>query len=68
MRYYLSIEESTEAFELYRVPWNKFGLDGIRVGSMADGIEKAIEIEKGLSNEAPNKKREEARAKSRFFV
>jgi DNA-binding response OmpR family regulator len=51
MRYYLSIEESTEAFELYRVLWNKLGLDGIRVGSMTDGIEKAIEIEKSKSDE-----------------
>jgi len=46
MRYYISIEKNIEAFELFRVLWNKLGIDGIRADNMTEGIEKAIDIEK----------------------
>jgi len=51
MRYYIAIEKNIEVFERYRVLWNKLGIDGIRVGTMAAGIEKAIEIEKSKIEE-----------------
>ena len=46
-----SIEKNNEVFELYRVLWNKHGIDGIRVNTMTEGIAKAIEIEKSQTDE-----------------
>ena len=50
MRYYLSIEKNVDSFESYRAMWNERGADGIIVGSMTEGIAKAIEIEKSKAD------------------
>jgi DNA-binding response OmpR family regulator len=49
-RHYVSIEKDTETFELYKRLWKEHGIEGIRVGSMMEGIERAVEIEQS-SNE-----------------
>jgi len=51
MRYYISIEKNIEGFEMFRLLWNKLGVDGIRADTMTEGIEKAIEIEKSKIHE-----------------
>ena len=51
MRYYLSIEKSVEGFELYKPLWLVRGVYGIRANTMAEGIEKAIEIEQSKTDE-----------------
>jgi len=48
---YLSIEKNVESFESYRAMWNERGADGIIVGSMTEGIAKAVEIEKSKTDE-----------------
>ena len=51
MRYYVSIEKNIEVFELYKPLWVSYGINGIRADTMAEGIEKAIEIEKSKADE-----------------
>ena len=50
-RYYISIEKNIEVFELYKALWKAQGIHGIRVDSMTEGIEKAIEIERSATDE-----------------
>jgi len=51
MRYYISIEQNIEGFELYKALWKKLGTDGIMASTMIEGIEKAIEVEKSKTDE-----------------
>jgi len=51
MRYYISIEKNIEGFEFFKGLWVALGVIGIRADSMAEGIEKAIEIEKSKADE-----------------
>jgi len=51
LRYYLSIEKNTEVFELYKALWQAHGIIGIRADTMAEGIAKAMEIEKSVADE-----------------
>lgn len=44
--FYISIEKNVEGFEFYKVLWSEHNVNGIRVGSMTEGIERAIKIEK----------------------
>jgi DNA-binding response OmpR family regulator len=44
--FYIAIETSVEVFNLYRQLWKEHNIEGIRAGTMSEGIEKAIEIEK----------------------
>ena len=50
MRYYISIEKNIEIFEMYKALWAERGYIGIRVDTMTEGIEKAVEIEKVKTN------------------
>ena len=49
--FYLSIEKNTEAFEHYKILWKERGIEGLRAGTMTEGIEKAMEMEKSHSDE-----------------
>jgi DNA-binding response OmpR family regulator len=51
MRYYISIEKNIEVFEQYKTLWKKLDVIGIRADTMSGGLEKAIEIEKSLTDE-----------------
>ena len=51
MRYYISIENNNEGFEFYRTLWAARGINGIKAGTMTEGIEMAIEIERLKTNE-----------------
>ena len=51
MRYYLSIETGIEVFNSYKELWFARGVNGIRANTMAEGIEKAIAIEKSMHDE-----------------
>jgi len=46
MRCYISIEKNLEGFELYKALWTERGVIGFMANTMAEGIEKVIEIEK----------------------
>jgi len=49
--FYVSIEKNVEVFDFYKALWNELGIDGIRVDTMTEGIEKAVEIEKSETDE-----------------
>ena len=51
MRCYISIEKNIEVFELFKALWAELGVTGFRADSMAEGIEKAVEIEKSRKYE-----------------
>jgi hypothetical protein len=51
MRYYISIEKNIEVFEMFKALWAERGVFGIRADSMAEGIERAQEIEKTKTDE-----------------
>jgi DNA-binding response OmpR family regulator len=48
--FYITIEKSIESFELYRKFWKARNVEGVRAGTMTEGIKKAIEIEKSGNN------------------
>jgi len=49
--FYISIEIESEAFEFYKALWKTHGIDGIRVGTMTEGIKRAVEIEKSATDD-----------------
>lgn len=49
--YYLSIEKNIEGFEFYKALWKARGIEGVRAGSMTEGIDKAVGMESSNDDE-----------------